>query len=94
LADGTDGAGTSTGSRSRRRLAGTEFAAALVREVSARLAREKGARRITALVEKAHPDALGFWDSMESEGYLFDPRIVRCVKTVEASPAVAASKSA
>ena len=57
-------------------------AAALVREVSARLAREKGARRITALVEKAHPDAVGFWDSMASEGYVFDPRIVRYVKTV------------
>jgi len=57
-------------------------AAALVREVSARLAREKGARRITALVEKAHPDAVGFWDSMEVEGYTFDPRIVRYVKTV------------
>jgi ribosomal protein S18 acetylase RimI-like enzyme len=69
-------------------------AAALVREVSAWLAREKGARRITALVEKAHPDAVGFWDSMESEGYRFNPRIVRYVKTVEASPAVAASKSA
>jgi ribosomal protein S18 acetylase RimI-like enzyme len=57
-------------------------AAALVREVSARLAREKGARRITALVEKAHPDAVGFWDSMASDGYAFDPRIVRYVKTV------------
>lgn len=58
-------------------------AAALVREVSARLAHEKGARRITALVEKAHPDAVGFWDAMASEGYAFDPRIVRYVKTVE-----------
>jgi ribosomal protein S18 acetylase RimI-like enzyme len=58
-------------------------AAALVRDVSARLAIEKSARRITALVEKAHPDAVGFWDSMASEGYSFDPRIVRYVKTVE-----------
>jgi ribosomal protein S18 acetylase RimI-like enzyme len=58
-------------------------AAALVREVSARLASEKGACRITALVEKAHPNAVGFWDSMALEGYLFDPRIVRYVKTVE-----------
>ncbi len=59
-----------------------KVAAALVREVSARLASEKGARRITALVEKAHPIAVGFWDSMESEGYFFDPRIVRWVMTV------------
>ena len=56
-------------------------AAALVREVSDRLAHDKGARRITALVEKAHPDAVGLWDSMVSEGYAFDPRIVRYVKT-------------
>ena len=59
-----------------------KVAAALVREVSALLAREKGARRITALVEKAHPDAIGFWDAVASEGYVFDPRIVRYVKTV------------
>jgi ribosomal protein S18 acetylase RimI-like enzyme len=59
-----------------------QVAAALVREVSARLASEKGARRITALVEKAHPDAVGFWNSMVLEGYTFDPRIVRYVKTV------------
>src|SRR5579872_5838183 len=38
-----------------------KIAAALVREVSARLAREKGARRISALVEKAHEHAVGFW---------------------------------
>ena len=57
------------------------LAAALVREVSGRLERERGAHRITALVERAHPDAVGFWGSMESEGYLFDPRIVRYVKT-------------
>jgi ribosomal protein S18 acetylase RimI-like enzyme len=62
-----------------------KVAAALVREVSARLAREKGARRITALVERAHPDAVGFWDSMTSEGYVFDRRIVRYVKTVNRS---------
>jgi ribosomal protein S18 acetylase RimI-like enzyme len=58
------------------------LAAALVREVSARLARERGARRITALVERAHPDAVGFWDSMATDGYTYDPRIVRYVKTV------------
>jgi ribosomal protein S18 acetylase RimI-like enzyme len=58
------------------------LAGALVREVSARLASEKGARRITALVEKAHPDAVAFWDSMTSDGYAFDPRIVRYVRTI------------
>ncbi len=58
-----------------------KVAGALVREVTDRLAREKGARRITALVEKARPDAVGFWDSMASKGYAFDPRIVRYVKT-------------
>jgi ribosomal protein S18 acetylase RimI-like enzyme len=58
------------------------LAAALVREVSARLARERGARRITALVERSHPDAVGFWDSMATDGYTYDPRIVRYVKTV------------
>ena len=59
------------------------IAAALVREVSARLAREKGARRITALVEKAHPDAVGFWGAMDTEGYALDPLFVRYVKTVD-----------
>ena len=68
-------------------------AAALVREVSARLAHEKGARRITALVERAHPDAVGFWDSMASESYAFDPRIVRYVETVEHSSISAGGKS-
>jgi len=58
-------------------------AAALVREVSARLEREKGARRITALVEKAHPDAVGFWDSTPRHGYILDARMVRYVRTAE-----------
>jgi ribosomal protein S18 acetylase RimI-like enzyme len=60
-----------------------KIAAALVREVSARLAREKGARRISALVEKAHEHAVGFWNSISSEGYEFEPRLVRYVKTIE-----------
>jgi GNAT superfamily N-acetyltransferase len=33
-----------------------------------------GARRIIPLVEKDHPDAMGFW---LAAGYTFDPRIVR-----------------
>jgi ribosomal protein S18 acetylase RimI-like enzyme len=64
---------------SARRLG---IAAMLVNEVSARLAIEKGARRITALVEKAHLHATGFWDSMKSDGYEYDPRLIRYIKTV------------
>jgi ribosomal protein S18 acetylase RimI-like enzyme len=59
------------------------IAAALVREVSERLEREKGARRITALVEKAHPDAVGFWESTPLHGYVLDARIVRYIRTAE-----------
>ncbi|HXN87624.1 MAG TPA: GNAT family N-acetyltransferase [Candidatus Binataceae bacterium] len=58
------------------------IAAMLVNEVSSRLAIEKGARRITALVEKAHPHATGFWDSMKSDGYELDPRLIRYIKTL------------
>jgi ribosomal protein S18 acetylase RimI-like enzyme len=52
-------------------------ARALVAEVEKRLARQ-GARRITALVEKDHPPAMGFW---EAAGYRVDERIVRRVRT-------------
>jgi ribosomal protein S18 acetylase RimI-like enzyme len=62
----------------RRGLAG-----ALVREVSDRLAREKGALRLTAMVEHARAQSSGFWNSMASQGYTLDPRLVRYVKTVE-----------
>ena len=58
------------------------IAAMLVNEVSSRLAIEKGARRISALVEKAHPHAAGFWDSMKSGGYEHDPRLTRYIKTI------------
>ena len=58
------------------------IAAMLVNEVSCRLAIEKGARRISALVEKAHPHATGFWDSMKSDGYELDPRLIRYIKTI------------
>lgn len=40
-----------------------------------------GVRRITALVENAHPDAVGFWRSI---GYLDDTRISRYVRTLPA----------
>ncbi len=40
-----------------------------------------GVRRITSLVENAHPDAVGFWRSV---GYLDDRRISRYVRTLPA----------
>ena len=59
------------------------LAAALVREVCDRLESEKGAKRITALVEKAHPDAVGFWESDEKSrhGFTLDARIARYIRT-------------
>ena len=51
---------------------------ALVAEVERRLA-QQGAKRITALVEKDHPWATGFWTAVEYEQ---DSRIVRYVKTL------------
>jgi ribosomal protein S18 acetylase RimI-like enzyme len=49
---------------------------ALVAEVTRRLAAE-GARRVTALVEKDHPLATGFWSGV---GYELDARMVRFVR--------------
>src|SRR5262249_18898982 len=40
---------------------------------------QKGIRRVTALVEREHPDAVGFWTAM---GYTLDTRIARFVATV------------
>jgi len=59
------------------------LAAALVREVSDRLEREKGAKRVTALVEKAHADAVGFWESdgKSHHGFSLDARMVRYIRT-------------
>jgi ribosomal protein S18 acetylase RimI-like enzyme len=53
-------------------------ARALVTEVEKRLTRQ-GAKRITALVEKAHPLAMNFW---EAAGYRVDERIVRRARTL------------
>ena len=53
-------------------------ARALVAEVEGMLTRQ-GAKRITALVEKAHPWAMNFWEAV---GYLVDERIVRRVRTL------------
>ena len=54
------------------------IARALVAEVEQRLARH-GAKRITALVEKAIPWATGFWPAV---GYGLDNRIVRHVRSL------------
>ncbi len=51
----------------------------LVEEVDNRLA-SLGVKRITALVEKDHPWAVGFWDS---QGYQHDQTIVRYVRNFE-----------
>ncbi|HMF08433.1 MAG TPA: GNAT family N-acetyltransferase, partial [Thermoanaerobaculia bacterium] len=51
-------------------------ARALVAEVERRVA-ARGARRVTALVEQDHLDAMGFW---QAAGYEEDPRLVRRVR--------------
>lgn len=54
------------------------MARALVAEVEKRLA-QLGARRITALVERDHPWATGFWEAV---GYGLDDRIVRYARNL------------
>jgi ribosomal protein S18 acetylase RimI-like enzyme len=54
------------------------IARALVAEVEKRL-RQQGAKRITALVERDHPWATGFWEAV---GYRADDRIVRHVRNL------------
>jgi ribosomal protein S18 acetylase RimI-like enzyme len=54
------------------------IARALVTEVEKWLAK-RGAKRITALVEKDHPWATGFWQAV---GYGLDKRVVRHVRTL------------
>jgi len=54
------------------------IARALVGEVEKLLAR-RGAKRITALVEKDHPWATSFWQAV---GYGLDSRIVRHVRSL------------
>lgn len=54
------------------------LARALLAEVEQRLARQ-GAKRITALVEKNQPRAVGFWLAV---GYTLDDRLARHVRTV------------
>ncbi len=54
------------------------LARALLAEVEQRLARQ-GCKRVTALVEKAHPLAMSFWEAV---GYRVDERIVRRVRNL------------
>jgi ribosomal protein S18 acetylase RimI-like enzyme len=54
------------------------IARAMVAEVEVRL-RARGAKRITALVEKQHPWATGFWTAV---GYPVDERIERHVRNL------------
>ena len=56
-----------------------------VGEHTAELAlRAKGARRLSALVERHEAHAVGFWDSLATTGYQRDPRMLRYVKTLDA----------
>ena len=57
-------------------------ASALMREVDAALL-AMGARRITALVERDHPWAVGFWNALERAGYRYDPTMTRYVKNFQ-----------
>jgi len=57
------------------------LARALVAEDD-RLLHHMGARRISALVERDHPWATDFWDSLAASGYRHDERMRRYVKTL------------
>jgi len=57
------------------------IARALVGEVEKRLAGQ-GVKRISALVEKDHPGAMGFW---KAAGYGLDQRIARHVRNIAAT---------
>src|SRR5262249_10998882 len=50
----------------------------LVAEISRALF-EKGAQKVSALVEQDHPRAMGFWNSLHDLGYEHDPKFVRYV---------------
>jgi len=57
------------------------IAGALVGEADRALA-ALGARRITALVERDHPWAVGFWNALECAGYERDPTMTRYFKNL------------
>src|SRR2546428_10619217 len=47
-----------------------------------RVLRARGARRISALVERHEAHAVGFWDSLTDVGWHRDERMMRYVRTV------------
>jgi ribosomal protein S18 acetylase RimI-like enzyme len=51
----------------------------LVEEVS-RVLFDKGAQRLSALVEYEHPWAMNFWNSMRELGFDYDPKFARYIK--------------
>src|SRR3989454_9039528 len=51
----------------------------LVREAE-RVLWRKGARRLSALVERHEAQAVAFWDALADAGYQRDPRMMRYVK--------------
>ncbi len=63
----------------------TGIARALVQAACDTLA-AKGARVIDALVEHAHADALGFWDSLGELGFARDPRMSRYLRLSPGKP--------
>jgi ribosomal protein S18 acetylase RimI-like enzyme len=65
----------------RRRSIGRTLVAAAGRILAA-----KGARRLSALVERDHAWATGFWDSAAALGYRRDPRMVRYVADIPPEP--------
>lgn len=56
----------------------------LVQEAE-RVLRAKGARRISALVERHEAHAVGFWDALSDRGWRRDERMLRYVKAAESS---------
>ena len=64
-------------------------ARALLATVEKKLA-EQGAKRVTALVEKEHERAMSFWEAV---GYRMDERIVRRVRTLHRTAAMAQGRS-
>ena len=55
----------------------------LVREAE-RVLWRKGARRLSALVERHEAQAVAFWDALADAGYQRDPRMMRYVKALTA----------
>lgn len=45
-----------------------------------------GARRVSATVDRGHPWAVAFWDSLRSIGYERDPKMGRYVQALPAEP--------